>query len=124
MFRHVNYDGMLDVIVALGGVSVLQLEDIPGEFDHRRLEAQADAEERFPVEATPTASFDLALDAALAKTSRNYDTTKTEAYNQLTAKSVKIMFHYLNQVRMYLKVQYRETHHNQTIGGIKGVNLK
>lgn len=75
MLGHVDHDGMFRIRTNLRGVGAFQLEHVPGEFYHGRLEAEADAQERFVVDTAPLAGLDLALDASLAEPSGDHDAT-------------------------------------------------
>src|SRR5262249_60246328 len=59
------------VAVDLGGVGVLQPDDVPPELDHGALQAQADAEERDGPLAGEADGLDLAGDAAVAEAARH-----------------------------------------------------
>ncbi len=66
-------DGVGEVVVDLRRVGVLQADHVAGEFDHRALQAQADAEERHALLPREADGLHLARDAAVAEAARNQD---------------------------------------------------
>lgn len=71
VLRHVDDQRVLRFGIDFRRVSVCNIQDVSSELNHGRLQAPADAEERFLVLASPLTSSDLAFNASVTKPAWN-----------------------------------------------------
>src|SRR5262245_44369416 len=72
---------MRGVLVELRRIGAAQTADVPGEFHHRELHAETDAEEGVLVLARVARRADLALRAAVAESTRDQDRVEPRKRN-------------------------------------------
>lgn len=75
MLRHVDHEFIITVGVHFSAVRAFQSEHVSGELYDGRLQPETNSQHGFLRLPAPLARFDLAFDASLTETTRNYNST-------------------------------------------------